>query len=222
MSDKLINVIVGLIVVLSIVVAILLMYYSPKRTNQLNEEKKEVDKIELFNEEIDKNRENAIGHFSITMENYELNNTNINLKFNVKKEADSTFVIEDVLLDDKKLDVEFNDVIIDFDLGVIKENDDSMFIYITTNTGSQDGEGDVVIINNSGNILYQNKSAYLEELDDEKYLVKEKYCGLLMSLSCKDSNLDDLAFKNITYKSINGQLVNIEFDQLYVKDVCYN
>lgn len=223
MSDKMINVIITLIVIISIIVAFLLMYYSPKKDNQeLQTNNKEVDKIAIFNEEIDRNIDNAIGHFTVSMENYELNNTNININFNVKKVENGTFIIENILLNDEELDVNLGENIIDFELGTIKEDKKSTFLYITTNKGAQDGEGDVVIINNSGNILYQNKKAYLEELDDEKYLVKEKYCDLLTSLSCEANNLDDLAFKNITYKSINSQLVNIEFEELTIGDVCYN
>lgn len=222
MSDRKINIIITLVVLLSIVASILLMYYSPKKNNTVVENNKDIDKIAIFNEEVDKNRNTAIGHFTITIDNYELNKKNINMEFNVKKNKDNTFTIEKVLLDEKTLNLNISDKIIDFELGTIKEDKKDIFMYIITNKGTQDGEGDVIIINNNGDVLYQNQDGYLEILDDEKYLVKEKYCDLLINLSCENNNLEDLAFKNLTFKSINYQLVNIDLKEVKVKDICYN
>ena len=222
MSDKNINIIIIVIVLLSIFVSFELMKHSPRR-NEINKiEVKQVDKIKALNNEIDSNFKNNNGYFTISLENYELNNVTINMDVNVRKNINSTYKIDSVVLNNNKIYVNFNQNIVDFDIGVIKENNKNVFLYFRTNKGSQDGEGDVVIINNNGNILYQNNSAFIEELNDYKYIVKEKYVKTLMNLTCKDNDLNDIAFKNITYKSINSQLVNINYQELKISDVCYN
>lgn len=222
MSEKRINIIIVFIVIISIIASFLLMKYSPKN-REVNEEKvKIVDKIKAVNSDIDRNFSNNNGYFTINLDNYDLAGVNISVDINVRKLSGSVYTIDNVKINDNVIDVKLNKEIIDFDIGVIKENNKSVFLYLTTNKGTQDGEGDTVIVNNNGNILYQNNSSFMEELDDYKYLVKEKYVGTLIGLTCKDSKLDEVAFKNITYKSINGQLVNINFEELKVSDVCYN
>lgn len=222
MSEKRINIIIVFIVIISIIASFLLMKYSPKN-REVNEEKvKIVDKIKAVNSDIDRNFSNNNGYFTINLDNYDLAGVNISVDINVRKLSGSVYTIDNVKINENVIDVKLNKEIIDFDIGVIKENNKSVFLYLTTNKGTQDGEGDTVIVNNNGNILYQNNSSFMEELDDYKYLVKEKYVGTLIGLTCKDSKLDEVAFKNITYKSINGQLVNINFEELKVSDVCYN
>lgn len=221
MSNKKINLIIILIIILSIFISIILMEYSPKRNNINITESKEVDKIKILNEDIDKNIINARSYFTVTLSNYELSSKTINVEINVKKTKNDLLKIDNILIDNNNININLNQEIIDFEIGIIKEDNDNKFMYLITTTGSQDTEGDVVIFNNSGNILYQNNKAFLEVLDDEKYLIKEKYCGVLNSLSCIDNNIEDIAFKNITYKSINGQLVNIDYQEIKIGDVCY-
>lgn len=222
MSEKKINLIIIIIVILSIIISYELMKHSPKKNEFNNIEVKQVDKIKTINDDIDKNFTNNNGHFTIGMDNFELNNNNITMDINVRKNNNNTYTIDNIMINNSIIKTNLNKEITDFNIGVIKENNKNIFIYLTTNKGSQDGEGDVIIINNNGNILYQNNSAYLETLGDDKYLVKEKYFDILMNLKCNNSKLDDIAFKNITYKSINAQLVNINYQELKISDVCYN
>lgn len=222
LSDKRINVIIIVIVVLSIFISYELMKHSPRKNEINNIEVKHVDKIKALNGEIDKNFKNNNGYFTVSLENFDLNDVTISLNINVRKNNNGTYKIDNVMLNNNYVYLNLNQEIIDFNIDVIKENKKNIFIYITTNKGSQDGEGDVVIINNNGNILYQNNNAFIENLDNYKYLVKEKYVDVLINLSCNNNKLDDIAFKNITYKSINGQLVNINYVELKVSDVCYN
>lgn len=198
------------------------MKYSPKNREASDKEIKIVDKIKAVNSDIDRNFNNNNGHFTINLDNYDLAGVNVNMDINVRKLSGAVYTIDNVKINDNVIDIKLNKEIIDFNIGVIKENNKNVFLYLTTNKGTQDGEGDTVIINNNGNILYQNNSSFMEELDDNKYLVKEKYVGTLIGLTCKDKKLDEIAFKNMTYKSINGQLVNINFEELKIKDVCYN
>lgn len=222
LSDKKINIIIFFIVILSIVISFELMKHSPKKNEINNIEVKQVDKIKVLNSDIDNNFVNNSGYFTVSLDNFSLNDVTINMDINVRKNKNSTYKIDSILLNENEVIVNLSPNIIDFNVGVIKENKDNVFLYLVTNRGSQDGEGDIVIINNNGNILYQNNSAFLEKLNDNKYLVKEKYVDSLINLKCSDGNLDDTAFKNITYKSINGQLVNINYQELKVGDVCYN
>lgn len=223
MSDKKINLIIIFIVILAIIISFVLMEYSPKKNNLDPIDKFiEVDKIKILNEDIDKNINTNVSYFTISLSNYVISDKTINLAINVKKNKNATIKIDKVLVNNNSINFNTNEEIIDFKIGTIKENNKDKFIYITTTTSSLDGEGDVIIINNIGNILYQNKSAFLEELDNEKYLIKEKYCDVLINLVCKDNNTDAIAFKNLTYKSINGQLVNIDYQELKIKDVCYD
>jgi len=222
MSDKKINIIIILIIVLSIFASIMLMYYSPKRNNVDIPSTIEVDKIKKFNNDIDNNIINSKSYFTVLLSKYELSDKTINVDINVVKNTkNNTFKIEKILVDNTLLDIKMNSDIIDFEVGIIKENDESKFMYLVTNKGTQDGEGDVIIFNNSGNILYQNNKAYIEQLDDERYLVKEKYIDLLANLTCDDNDIEDIAFKNVIYKSINGQLVNIDYQEIKIGDICY-
>lgn len=221
MSDRKINIIIIAIVILSIFAAVMLMHYSPKRNNIDITETKAVDKIKILNDEISKSITNSKSHFTVTLSNYELNDKTINMDINVKKNKDETLQIDRILIDNNVINIRTNPSFIDFRIGIIKEDEESKFMYLTTTTGSQDGEGDVIIFNNSGNILYQNNKAFLETLDNESYLIKEKYCDALITLTCQDNDIDDIAFKNITYKSINGQLVNIDYQEIKIADICY-
>ena len=222
LSDKKINIIIILIVILSIVISYELMVHSPKRNETNGIEVKPVDKIVNFNHEVSDNISNNKGYFTVNLSNYELNDKFINMDVNIKKKNSNTYIIDSIVIDNYTVDVDFNNEIINFRIGVIKENKKNIFIYLVTNNGSQDGEGSVVVINNSGYVLYQNNSAYLDENSDEKYLIKEKYCDNLMTLSCSDSNLEDIAFRNKTYKSVNGQFVIMNMEEIKVEDVCYN
>lgn len=222
MSDKKVNIIIIIIVLLSIFASIMLMYYSPKRNNVEIPSTIEIDKIKKFNNDIDNNISNSTSYFTVLLSKYELSEKTVNIDINVVKNTkNNTFKIEKILVDNVLVDAKINSDIIDFDIGVIKENDESKFMYLITKTGSQDAEGDVIIFNNSGNILYQNNKAYIEQLDNEKYLVKEKYIDLLANLTCEGNDTDDIAFKNVTYKSINGQLVNIDYNEIKIGDICY-
>lgn len=222
MSDKKVNIIIIIIVLLSIFASIMLMYYSPKRNNVEIPSTIEIDKIKKFNNDIDNNISNSTSYFTVLLSKYELSEKTVNIDINVVKNTkNNTFKIEKILVDNVLVDAKINSDIIDFDIGVIKENDESKFMYLITKTGSQDAEGDVIIFNSSGNILYQNNKAYIEQLDNEKYLVKEKYIDLLANLTCEGNDTDDIAFKNVTYKSINGQLVNIDYNEIKIGDICY-
>ena len=222
MSEKKINLIIIIIVILSIFISFELMRHSPKKNEVIKTEIKQIDKIKVLNNDIDKNFKNNNGYFTVSLENFNLNDVTVNLNINVRKNNNGTYKIDNVTINNNFVHLNLNQEIIDFNVNVIKENKKNVFIYISTNKGSQDGEGDVVFLNNNGNILYQNNSAFIENLNNDKYLVKEKYVPTLINLSCQNNKLDDIAFKNITYKSINGQLVNINYEELKISDVCYN
>lgn len=222
MSDKKINIIIAVIVVLSIVVSYELMQHSPKRNEVINIETKQIDKIVKLNQDIKDNFKNNAGYFTVSLNNYELNGLTINMDINVRIRRNNTYIIDSVVVNNNVVNISLNQEIIDFKVGQIKENNKNMYLYLVTNRGSQDGEGDVIVINNNGYVLYQNNSAFIDELNDDKYLIKEKYCDSLISLICNESNVDDVAFRNKTYKSINGQFVIIDDEEIKISDVCYN